>query len=130
LLQEWRSDKHLEDIVPVSSRNPDLVFRMFTDATPKTFFAIECKWRAKTYDEGIDWASMGKRIIYNKFGTKLKMPIHVTFSLGGSPDQPEKCYLIPFEKIKYYDFIAQQLLNKYPWPNKLADLKAYMSHWR
>jgi hypothetical protein len=90
LLQEWRSDKHFGDIYPASSRNPDMVFRMFAPERHKTFFAVECKWRAKTYDGGIDWASKDKRITYNKFGTKLKMSIHVAFGIGGSPDKPKR----------------------------------------
>lgn len=127
LLQDWRSDKHCGEIYPKSSMNPDLVFRMFGPGQ-KIFFAVECKWKAKNYDGQYPWAATYKRIVYNKFGVKLKMPIHVALGIGGSPDQPEHAYLLPFEKIRYQDFIDQRLLDQYPWPEDLAGMKKCIAH--
>jgi len=127
-LQEWRSDKHFGEIYPASSRHPDLVFKMFTSSGQKVFFAIECKWRAKIYEGRLDWASVSKRVVYYEFGTRLKMPVHIAIGIGGSPDQPEQTYLIPFEKIRYYNFIEKRILDDFTWPENMEKLKAYFSN--
>jgi len=124
LLHEWRSDKRCGDRVPKSSYNPDLVFQMF-NSKRKLFFAVECKWRAKSFDGNYPWAVVNKRIVYNKYGVKLQMPIYVAIGIGGFPDKPESSYLIPFEKIRYKDFLNQQLLMNYPWPKDFIELRNY-----
>ncbi len=55
------------------------------------------------------------------------MPLHVAFGIGGTPDSPENTYLIPFDKIRYFDFIEQRLLDEYKWPKDLLDLKNYIT---
>lgn len=127
VLQDWRSDKHIGDIYPASSRNPDLVFKMYVSSWQKMFFAIECKWRSKIYESGLDWATISKRVVYYEFGTRLKMPVHIAIGIGGSPDQPEKTYLIPFEKIRYDNFIEKRTLDEFTWPENMEKLKAYLS---
>ena len=125
-LQEWRSDKHVGDRYPASCKNPDLVFKQL-GLGRRAFFAVECKWKSDVKGEEYPWAEIRKRSVYNKFGERLAMPVHVALGIGGKADAPKHNFLIPFEKIKHVNFLTQALLDLHVFPENRQKLKSYLS---
>jgi len=124
-LQEWRGDKHVGGRYPASCKNPDLVFKQL-GLGRRSFFAVECKWKAQLKAAEYPWANLRKRSVYNNFGIRLAMPVHIALGIGGEADQPKNIFLIPLEKIKHIDYLDQSLLDKYKWPENLQKLKMYL----
>jgi hypothetical protein len=114
ILLEWRSDKKVDGIFPLSSTQPDLIVEMRKNII-KEFFAVECKWR-NDIGETWKWTYKKKIIQYEQYSLKTRAKVFVAIGIGGVPNKPSKNYLIPLEAIEEKQYICQDFMNKYPWP--------------
>ncbi|MCK9611631.1 MAG: hypothetical protein PHR81_04500 [Bacteroidales bacterium] len=112
-VEEWRSDKYVDGIYPVSNHFPDLEisFSLPGKDINKTF-AVECKWRKNLYKGGINWAEEYQVKNYAEYAAMLKIPVFVILGVGGEPDKPESVYIIPLQKLQY-KFCTGTYLNKF-----------------
>ena len=112
-LLEWRSDKEVNGIYPLSSKKPDLVFE-FDSGESKKFYSVECKWR-KDLLSGFNLVSKGKIHEYNEFSIKMQTPVFVAIGIGGSPGSPGRTYLIPLRVFLESSTTSDLILSKYAW---------------
>jgi hypothetical protein len=97
-LMEWRSDKIHNGTFPQSNRNPDMEYEFsFKDFT--TRFAVECKYRSKTFDGSVHIMDENKFRTYEVFHNS-EMPVYIALGLAGEPNKPNEVYLIPFDHVK------------------------------
>lgn len=101
-LIDWRSDKTIGGVSPVSNSYPDFVIEYRNDGKTRKF-AIECKWRSTIY-----WNNR-KPIIereqlerYQEYAREKKQQVIIVLGVGGIPSMPEEFYIVPlneFEKV-------------------------------
>lgn len=95
-LKEWRSDKYVDGVYPVSNHFPDLEIEFnFNAKKVKDVFAIECKYRSNFFNDSIKWAEDYQFKNYNDYAIKLKIPVFVIIGVGGMPSKPFDIYIIP-----------------------------------
>lgn len=100
-LQEWRSDKYVDGIYPVSSHFPDLeVFFDFKSKGIRHLFAIECKWRKSYYKNSIEWARDYQIRNYKEYADTIKIPVFVVIGIAGEPDKPQELFIVPLQKLE------------------------------
>lgn len=98
-LLEWRGDKSLGDIIPVSNSYPDFVLE-YREGKWKKKFAIECKWRAsipRRFTKPL--FEPGQIIRYQEYAEENAQTVFIIFGVGGEPSMPEELYLIPIDAI-------------------------------
>ena len=100
-LQEWRSDKYVDGIYPVSSHFPDLeVFFDFKSKGIRQLFAIECKWRKGYFKNGIEWAHDYQIRNYKEYADTIKIPVFVVIGVAGEPEKPHELFIVPLQKME------------------------------
>ena len=114
-LLEWRSDKEVNGIYPLSSKKPDLVFEL-NSGELKMYYAIECKWRKDLSNE-FNLVSKRKLQEYKDFSDKMQTPVFVAIGVGGSPGNPEQTYLIHLSELVETGIIGDRFLKSYLWPD-------------
>jgi len=122
-LHEWRSDKKVNGVFPISSTKPDLMVER-SDKKTREFFAVECKWRNQI-GETWKWTNSKKISQYEEYGDKVRAKVFVAIGIGGSPFNPSNNYLMPLSAMEKKQYINQDFMNKYPWPAS-ADLFNYL----
>ena len=99
-LQEWRGDKYVDGVYPVSNHFPDLEVA-FNWKEAKDHFAIECKWRNDYYQGAIEWAKGYQLKNYQEYAQQTKLPVYVVLGVGGTPAKPNELFVLPLAEIKY-----------------------------
>lgn len=100
-LLEWRGDKSLGEISPISNTYPDFVLE-YKEGKRKKKFAVECKWRASIPRRSTQPLFEPEQIIrYQEYATEKAQNVFIILGVGGEPSMPEELYLIPI------DFISQ-----------------------
>ncbi len=97
-LLEWRSDKRVNDIYPITSHFPDLEF-YYKSETQEMHFAVECKWRQNFYRGSLDWLKERQLSIYKEFSSELEIPVFLVIGVGGQSNSPNVMYIIPVNEI-------------------------------
>ena len=98
-LLEWRGDKSLGEISPVSNSYPDFVLE-YKEGKGKKKFAIECKWRASIPRRFIKpMFEPGQIIRYQEYAVEKTQNVYIILGVGGEPSMPEELYLIPIDAI-------------------------------
>jgi len=95
-LLEWRGDKNVDGIAPLSCKNPDLVLcHEMNDS--KTFLAVECKYRSNLRDgfilEGPQYDN------YEAFLKKTHIPVNLVVGIGGLAEKPYEVFVIPLKDV-------------------------------
>jgi hypothetical protein len=112
-LQEWRSDKYVDGIYPVSNHFPDLeVIFDFKSKGIRQLFAIECKWRKNYFNNRIEWASDYQLKNYKDYADTIKIPVFVVIGVAGDPEKPQELFIVPLQKMENC-FISKSELMKY-----------------
>lgn len=112
-LQEWRSDKYVDGIYPVSNHFPDLeVFFDFKSKGICQLFAIECKWRKNYYKNSIQWAHDYQIRNYKEYADTIKIPVFVVIGVAGEPEKPQELFIVPLQKMEN-GMISKNELMKY-----------------
>lgn len=98
-LLEWRGDKSLGNISPVSNTYPDFVLE-YKKGKRKKKFAVECKWRtyiAKHFTQPLFLPDQITR--YQEYAKEKAQDVFIILGVGGEPSMPEEIYLIPIDSI-------------------------------
>ena len=98
-LLEWRSDKSLGGVSPVSNTYPDFVLE-YKEGRRKQKFAVECKWRANIPRRFTQPLFEPEQIIrYQEYAAEKAQNVYIILGIGGEPSMPEVLYLIPIDAI-------------------------------
>lgn len=112
-LQEWRSDKYVDGIYPISNHFPDLeVIFDFKSKGFRQLFAIECKWRKSYYKNSIEWARDYQIRNYKEYADTIKIPVFVVIGVAGEPEKPQELFIVPLQKMES-GMISKNELMKY-----------------
>lgn len=122
-VKEWAGDKHVDGIYAETTQHPDLLME-FTGYNQNKQFAVECKWRQNSVNDGIAFSSEEQLDRYRNFSKERQLTVFMAIGLGGVSDSPEKLYIVPLKKIsKPFMFINQ--LKKY---EKKVDANFYYDY--
>lgn len=117
-IKEWRSDKIVNGIYPVSNHFPDLEIEFnYRKKQIRDTFAVECKYRNGFYKNIIEWAQGYQLDNYKKYAAEIKIPVFIVIGVGGQPEYPSEVYIVPLEKIKNTVF-TRDFLSSYKMENK------------
>ena len=98
-LLEWRGDKSLGEISPVSNAYPDFVLE-YKEEKRKKKFAVECKWRASIPRRFTLPLFEPEQITrYQEYAAEKAQNVYIILGIGGEPSMPEELYLIPIDAI-------------------------------
>lgn len=98
-LLEWRSDKSMGEISPVSNTYPDFVLE-YKEGRRKKKFAVECKWRASIPKRFTQPLFEPEQIThYQEYAVEKAQKVIIILGVGGEPSMPEELYLIPIDAI-------------------------------
>ncbi|MBO5594554.1 MAG: hypothetical protein J5931_08130 [Prevotella sp.] len=98
-LLEWRGDKSLGEIRPVSNTYPDFVLE-YKEGRRKKKFAVECKWRASIPKRFTQPLFEPEQIIrYQEYAVEKAQNVFIILGVGGEPSMPEELYLITNDAI-------------------------------
>lgn len=112
-LLHWSSDKMASNgMYAESNHNPDLEFVFHGDY--KDFnFAIECKWRKDFFNGGVKWAERYQIDNYLTYENRKRITVYVAIGVGGSPEQPERLFLVPLQEIHTYPNVFESYLRNF-----------------
>jgi hypothetical protein len=99
-LLEWRGDKRSpHGQLPESSMHPDLEYA-FKLGQREARFAVECKWRERfSADDTIQWSYPEQVARYRAFSVEKQVPVFVVLGVGGMPQDPQRLYVVPLERL-------------------------------
>jgi len=110
-IKEWAGDKYVKGIYASTTPQPDILFEIKLN-NQLVEFSVECKWRSKYYQNGIEFASKEQLIRYQDFEKKRNIPVFIAIGIGGKGKSPEHLYMVPLKSITS-NFISSEILNKY-----------------
>jgi hypothetical protein len=110
-IKEWAGDKFSKGIYAETTLNPDLILE-FKLRNEKSSFAVECKWRTKLFNNGVEFARTDQLERYKKFESDKGIPVFIVIGIGGKGAKPEKLYIIPLKNITSA-FLSISDLEKY-----------------
>lgn len=110
---EWRNDKFHKGMYPLSNKHPDLEYE-FRHKHHHVRFAVECKWLLEFQDDAIKWTDTKQMDQYFTYGLQEKVLVFVAIGVGGTPDQPDKLYVVPLLKMhKNQLYLTSRFLQPY-----------------
>ena len=99
-IKEWAGDKYVEGRYAETSTQPDLLMELNTKGKSH-IFAVECKWRKRYGQSGIEFATDDQLERYKKYEKDKGIPVFIAIGIGGEGDNPEQLYVIPLKRLKY-----------------------------
>jgi hypothetical protein len=107
-LLDWRGDKAVNGIYPVSNLYPDLCYEFRAGSVVRKF-AIECKYRSRLM--GSVFELKPKQLEnYKEYQAREKLPVYIVLGLGGVPAYPKDLFVIPLSEFSKTNSIrASQL---------------------
>jgi hypothetical protein len=124
-VKEWAGDKYIKGIYAETTQQPDLIMD-FELGDQSATFAVECKWRKRVFDDGLNVATKEQLERYRAYGAKKNMPVFMAIGLGGEADAPEQLFIVPIQKIAN-EYVPISTLARYEHDNKknfYFDMKA------
>ena len=98
-LLEWRGDKSMGEISPISNTYPDFVLE-YKEGRRKKKFAVECKCRASIPKRFTQPLFEPEQIThYQEYAVEKAQKVIIILGVGGEPSMPEELYLIPIDAI-------------------------------
>lgn len=98
-LLEWRGDKSMGKISPISNTYPDFVLE-YKEGKRKKKFAVECKWRARIPRHITQPLFEPEQINrYQEYAEEKALNVFIILGVGGDSSMPEELYLIPIDSI-------------------------------
>lgn len=110
-LINWRGDKYIDGLYPLSSHDPDLDY-VYRDTARSESFAIECKWRQAFSNNTITIAEHRQLNNYRSYQHSKGYPVFIVLGVGGTGSNPQDIYIIPLEEIKN-NIVRKDQLQKY-----------------
>ena len=98
-LLEWRGDKSMGKISPISNTYPDFVLE-YKEGKRKKKFAVECKWRASIPRRFTKPLFEPEQIArYQEYAEEKALKVYIILGVGGEPSMPDELYMIPINSI-------------------------------
>lgn len=97
-VKEWTGDKYVEGVYAETNQYPDLLMEFF-GLNQKKEFAVECKWRQNSVNDGIPFSTNAQLDRYRDYAKKKKVPVFIAIGLGGKGAAPERLFIIPLKDI-------------------------------
>ena len=98
-LLEWRGDKSMGKISPISNTYPDFVLE-YKEGKRKKKFAVECKWRASIPRRFTKPLFEPEQIArYQEYAEEKALKVYIILGVGGEPSMPDELYMIPIDSI-------------------------------
>ena len=119
-LKGWAGDKYVNGIYADTTSQPDLHLS-FNFGKQKGEFSVECKWRQKLSEKGIEFANVAQFNRYREFEQQQKHPVFIAIGVGGSGQAPEQLFLVPLKNLRS-NFIPLEILKNY---SKTVDSKFF-----
>ncbi len=110
-LKEWAGDKYVNGTYAETTLHPDLVLVFTLKGNSKTF-AVECKWRKKLFNDGIEFANNDQLARYKKFEKQQNIKVFVAVGTGGEAANPKYLSIIPLSEIET-TFLSLEVLKKH-----------------
>jgi len=110
-LTDWTGDKYVNGVYAQTTLNPDLKMK-FKLRDVEQDFAIECKYRADYYQNGVNWAKEKQFENYKNFQNRSKIPVFVAIGVGGKSNSPNDLFIISLNDIEH-TFLTYNFLSKY-----------------
>ena len=101
------SDYHKDGVSALENVEPDLKFKF-----KNIPFAVECKWRRSFVNGKINWAKNYQVKNYNDYSKSKKEKVFVAIGIGGSPNAPEKLFLVPLYRLTQ-DFAIESYIQEF-----------------
>lgn len=110
-IKEWAGDKYVKGVYAETTQHPDLLVE-FIGYGKNIEFAVECKWRQNSVNNGIPFSTVEQLNRYRNYEKEKKVPVFMAIGLGGKGAAPSKLYIVPLKEIsKPFMFLDQ--LKKY-----------------
>lgn len=97
-IRYWNGDFSHKGYYPESNTYPDLEIEFKYEDFKRTF-AVECKYRAKLYNDNFEIESH-KLDNYRKYSREKQIDVYIALGLSGEASNPDELYLIP---LRYFD---------------------------
>lgn len=110
-LKGWAGDKYVNGIYADTTSQPDLHLSC-NFGKQKDEFSVECKWRQKLSEKGVEFANLAQFERYKVFEQQQEHPVFIAIGIGGSGHSPEQLFLVPLAELKS-NFISLEMLQKY-----------------
>lgn len=99
-LLEWRSDKSMGEVSPVSNTYPDFVIE-YKKGNVRKKFSVECKWRSSiSRNQKILLFHPEQILRYQEYAREKNQDVVIVLGVGGEPSMPESLYLIPVDALQ------------------------------
>ena len=99
-LLEWRGDKSMGEVSPVSNTYPDFVIE-YKKGNIRKKFSIECKWRVSiSKNHKIPLFQPEQILRYQEYAREKNQEVIIVLGIGGEPSMPENLYLIPVDALQ------------------------------
>jgi hypothetical protein len=99
-LLEWRGDKSMGEVSPVSNTYPDFVIE-YKKGNIRKKFSIECKWRVSiSKNHKIPLFQPEQILRYQEYAREKNQEVVIVLGIGGEPSMPENLYLIPVDALQ------------------------------
>jgi hypothetical protein len=122
-LLEWRSDKYINGIYPLTCQFPDLEY-YFESQTESLHFAVECKWRKYFVRENFDWSKKEQLENYKQFEKISEIPVFMILGVGGEENNPNEVYVVPLRDIAD---IPLHSISLTPFQRKVPQAKLFLN---
>lgn len=110
-IKEWAGDKYIKGTYATTTYHPDLRLE-FKLKDIREEFSVECKWRRKTYNGGIEIAHPKQWQRYKDYARIENIPVFIAIGIGGKGGTPEHLFTVPLREISK-SFIPTSELKKY-----------------
>ena len=123
IVKEWVGDKYVDGVYAESTQHPDLLME-FIGYKQNIQFAVECKWRQNSFNDGIAFSTVEQLERYRKFAKERQLSVFMALGLGGKAESPDRLYIVPLDKISK-PFMTMSQLKKY---EKKVDANFYYDY--
>ncbi|WP_020603453.1 hypothetical protein [Spirosoma spitsbergense] len=110
-IKEWSGDKYVAGSYAETTTHPDILFE-FMLGNKRENFSVECKWRSRHYNDGIEFSTPEQLKRYKKYELDKKVKVFIDLGIGGMGKSPENIFMIPLEKIDSH-FISIKKLKQF-----------------
>lgn len=99
-IKEWAGDKYEEGRYAETTPQPDLLMELIRKGGGH-LFAVECKWRKRFYQSGIEFATDEQLKRYKRFETQRNIPVFIAIGVGGEGNNPDQLFVVPLKQIMH-----------------------------
>lgn len=110
-IKEWAGDKYIDGRYAQTTLQPDILLEFKLKQQTRNL-SVECKWRKKLYNNGVEFATKEQLERYKNFQKTTNIPVFVAIGIGGKGMSPEQLFIVPLNDIQT-NFLNINQLSKY-----------------